>query len=140
MFIPANEEKPLAWVQNVFNYRAGLDKKDIRSLVIKLGINAIYGKLAQRLGRKGQPPKYASTWYAAAITAATRRRILEAALTAPDNVVAFPTDGVYSTSRLNVDVPPTKTLGEWEFEKAKDGATFVQAGIYSVHVDDGKAG
>jgi len=75
IFKPASDFKPLAFQMGMFDYRTGLikvDKKDSRGQVIKLLINAIYGKMAQRIGRRGKPPKYASLWFAAAInTAAT---------------------------------------------------------------------
>ncbi len=136
LFMPASDEKPLAWIKDLFDYRASLPKGDIRGDVIKLGINSIYGKFAQRVGRRGQPPKFASPWYAAAITAGTRRKLIEAALCDPDYIIGFATDGIFSTKRLDVYVPPTKQLGEWELKVAKEGASFVQAGIRSVHEDD----
>ena len=95
IFYPVSDEKPLAWIRQCFNYRASLPKKDARGQVIKLGINSIYGKFAQRIGRAGKPPKFASPWYAAAITAGTQRQLIEAALTKPDAIVAFATDGIY---------------------------------------------
>jgi hypothetical protein len=72
---------------------------------------------------------------AAAITAGTRRKLIEAALTAPDSIVCFATDGIVSTTPLAVFVPPTKTLGHWEYEEAKHGGVFVQSGVYAVIKD-----
>lgn len=122
----------------MFDYRAQLikaDKKDSRGQVIKLNINAMYGKMAQRIGRKGQPPKYASLWYAAAITAGTQRQLIEGALTNPDVVVAFATDILITTEPLDIDVPVEKTLGQWEMQKGDKG-TFIQSGVYTIHLLD----
>jgi hypothetical protein len=101
----------------LFDYRAKLvkaDKKDARGQVIKLDINAVYGKFAQRIGRRGKPPKYGSLWFAAAITAGTQRKLVEAALTNPDAAIAFATDGLFTDKPLDVYVPEQKILGEWK--------------------------
>jgi hypothetical protein len=81
-FIPATDEKPFAFVQELFDLRASImaeDKDDVRAVIHKLAINSIYGKLAQSVGRKGVPPAFASPWMAAAIPAGTRRMLVEAA-------------------------------------------------------------
>jgi hypothetical protein len=138
LFKPAIDHKPLGFARMLFDYRAKLvkaDKNDSRGQVIKLDINAMYGKMAQRIGRKGQPPKYASLWYAAAITAGTQRQLMEAALTNPDAIVAFATDGIYSIAPLSVSIPAEKTLGKWEMEKG-NGGSFIQSGVYTVHLLD----
>jgi hypothetical protein len=75
---------------------------------------------------------------AAAITAGTRRKLIEAALTAPDSIVCFATDGIVSTTPLGVFVPPTKTLGHWEHKKAKHGSVFVQSGVYAMIIERAK--
>jgi hypothetical protein len=134
-FVPATDEKPFAFVQELFDLRASIieeDKSDVRAVILKLALNSIYGKLAQSVGRKGHPPAFASPWMAAAITAGIRRKLIEAALTAPDSIVCFATDGIVSTTRLDVFVPPSKTLGHWEYEEAKHGGVFVQSGVYAL--------
>jgi hypothetical protein len=134
-FIPADETtRPLAFVGDLFDLRASIvkvDKKDIRGQVMKLGINSVYGKTAQSVGKPGEPPPYGSLWYAAAITAGTRRKAVEAALTDPWAIIAFATDAVFSTCKLPLDIPPTKILGEWEFEQGRDGS-IVQSGVYTI--------
>jgi DNA polymerase type B, organellar and viral len=137
-FVPATDEKPFAFVQELFDLRASIiaeNKDDVRGVILKLAINSIYGKLTQSVGRKGEPPAFASPWMAAAITAGTRRRLIEAALTAPDSIVCFAVDGIISRTRLDVFVPPTKTLGHWEYEEVKHGGVFVQSGVYAVIKD-----
>ena len=137
-FVPATDEKPFAFVQELFDLRASIiaaDKNDLRGVILKLAINSIYGKLAQSVGRKGQPPAFASPWMAASITAGTRRKLIEAALTAPDSIVCFATDGIVSTTRLDVFVPLSKTLGHWEYEEVKHGGVFVQSGVYALIKD-----
>lgn len=130
LFHPASDEKPFAWIRELFDYRASLPKKDARGQVVKLGINSVYGKFAQSVGKRGMPPRFVSWFFAAAITAGTQRRVVEAGLTNPDAVVMFATDGVYSTQLLDVPVPEKKTLGGWEHTVAEAGGVFVQSGIY----------
>jgi hypothetical protein len=137
-FVPATDEKPFAFVQELFDLRASIiaeDKYDVRAVILKLALNSIYGKLAQSVGRKGHPPAFASPWMAAPITAGIRRKLIEAALTAPDSIVCFATDGIVSTTPLDVFIPQSKTLGHWEHEEAIDGGVFVQSGVYAVIKD-----
>jgi hypothetical protein len=136
-FVPATDEKPFAFVQELFDLRASImaeKEDDARAVILKLAINSIYGKLAQSVGRRGDPPAFASPWMAAAITAGTRRKLIEAALTAPDSVICFNVDGIVSMKLLDVFVPPSKTLGHWEHEQAI-GGVFVQSGVYAVIKD-----
>jgi hypothetical protein len=117
-------------IRELFDYRASLPKKEARGQVIKLGINSIYGKFAQSVGKMGMPPRFVSWFFAAAITAGTQRRVVEAGLTNPDAIVMYATDGVYSTQPLDVEVPEKKTLGAWEHTIVEAGGVFVQSGIY----------
>ena len=130
LFHPASDEKPFAWIRELFDYRASLPKNDARGQVVKLGINSVYGKFAQSVGKRGMPPRFVSWFFAAAITAGTQRRVVEAGLTNPDAVVMFATDGVYSTQPLDVTVSEKKTLGGWEHTVVECGGVFVQSGIY----------
>ena len=144
-FEPADpSERPFAWVRELFDYRAELvkvDPDDVRAIVIKLMLNSIYGKLAQGVGSPSSPPRFASPWMAAAITAGTRRKLLQAALTAPDAIVSFATDGIVSEKPLKIatSAPGEKKLGEWEHTKTvKDGGVFVQSGFYLLCEDAAK--
>ena len=54
---------------------------DILEMVIKLGINSLYGKTDQSKASgygENKVPRTANPWYAAAITAGTRRKLIEA--------------------------------------------------------------
>jgi hypothetical protein len=144
-FEPADpNERPFAWVRELFDYRAELlkvDPDDVRAIVIKLMLNAIYGKLAQGVGSQSSPPRFASPWMAAAITAGTRRKLLQAALTVPDAIVSLATDGIVSEKPLKIatSAPGEKKLGEWEHTKTvKDGGVFVQSGFYLLCEDAAK--
>jgi hypothetical protein len=106
-------------------------------LVQKLVLNSLYGKLVQRSGGfDGLPPPSACPYYANAITAWGRRRVLEAALVNPSAVVSFMTDGVISEEYLDHGAVGS-ALGEWEDKSLKDGI-FLQSGFYSVLEQDEK--
>lgn len=127
LFHPATDEKPFAWIRGLFDYRVQLEDKAGKQ-VIKLGINSVYGKFAESIGDR--PPLYASPFFAAAITAGAQRKTVEAALTAPDDIVMFATDAVYATRPLDVHAPEKKTLGEWEHTAVGAGGVFIQSGVY----------
>ena len=130
-FIPANDLKPFAFVQELFDFRTSLARDDITGKVVKLAINAVYGKLAQAVGDLGKPPTLACPWYAAAITATTRSHLLRAAMLDPEAIIMLATDGIMSTRRLPLEVPNRKTLGSWEAAEAPQGGVFIQSGVYT---------
>lgn len=109
-------------------------KKDLAHIPIKLGMNSIYGKLAQRpiktaeAIRKGQ---YTELFHAGFITAFTRAQLLK--YLNPDSVIMLATDGIFSTTKLNV--PIGENLGEWEYTKFDDGI-FLLSGLYALKSKD----
>ena len=135
----ANETRPFAFLQRLFDYRASLSKEDITQIVIKLGINSCYGKTAQAVasGNEKAPP-LANPFYAAGITAGTRARLLKAALADPDACVMFATDGIISERPLPLEIPPKKTLGAWEAGELKKGGVFIQSGVYCISDETGE--
>jgi len=144
-FVPADPgaPSPFAFMAEMFALRLAIiadDPKDIREKVIKLGINSVYGKMAQSVGGRGDPPDTCSPSHAAAMTAWTRRTLLEAALTDPEAIVSFATDGIVSTRPLPLAYAKVKTLGAWEAEEIPVGGVFVQSGVYVVSGIDKKTG
>ena len=112
--------------------RAG--KYDIREKILKLVINSIYGKLAQTVGESGKAPSSANPFYALAITAYCRRRLMEAALLNPRAIAFFATDGIVSIGELSGlervrDENETVDLGDWECGRI-DRALIAMSGVY----------
>ena len=122
VFEPAGE--PFAWVRDTaarrMQYKATGDE---RAFPLKVGLNSVYGKLAQH---SGAAPLQCIT-YAAAVTAVTRGALLRAAYAHGHDVFLLATDGILSSAPL--DVPLGTTLGTWEAEEY-DGAWMLQAGVY----------
>ncbi len=127
-FVPANDERPFAFLADMYNERKHIPKTDARNQVLKLVINSIYGKTAQAVGT--DVPRDACIWYAAAITAGTRAQLLRAALTVEGRgeVVMFATDGLL-TRGASADVAASSELGDWEVDEIAD-AVMVKSGIY----------
>lgn len=97
---------------------------------LKLGMNSLYGKLAQLVGWQREPfrePAKHHAWYAGQATAWCRARIMEACFQNPEAIIAIETDGIYSLAPL--DLPISKQLGEWEMEII-DQMVYVQSGVY----------
>ena len=70
---------PFEWVEELYHYRDYLRSiGDLAHICIKLGLNSLYGKTAQKQGFRGQEPPYRSFMVAGAITAGTRAKLLEA--------------------------------------------------------------
>ena len=110
------------WVNDLFVYRRSIGKS-AKGYPIKLGLNSLYGKFAQRIGN----PRYGNFLYASLITARTRARINQAIASDPDSVVMIATDGVYSTRPLVLD--EGTSLGQWEHQTF-ESIFIVKPGLY----------
>jgi hypothetical protein len=110
--------------------------KEAKGIVIKLGLNSIYGKLAQSTGIA---PPYQSWIWAGNITSGTRAQLLDALSRCVDgwSCLMLATDGIYSRERLSFG-PPRRTgtddlktpLGGWEEKIHEKGIFAVRPGIY----------
>jgi DNA polymerase type B, organellar and viral len=115
--------RPFAWVEDLYEFRRKIGSSG-PGYPIKLGINALYGKLAQRKGNGA----FNNLIWAGMITAMTRAQLLEAvALATPGAVLMLATDALYTTEPLPLPVGPW--LGNWE-EQQLDGLFIVQPGLY----------
>ena len=111
------DDKPFEFIRELFAYRRTLKKRgDLGHLVIKLGINSLYGKTAQSMGSKGKRPPYQNWLIASWTTAHCRANILKAIRLSNDGVVYIATDGVISTQEIP-ELPVGSDLGEWEADE-----------------------
>ena len=129
---------PFAWVEQLYAERKRLQGRgDARQIPIKMGLNAIYGKLAQGVG-KASWQQFA---WAGMVTSMVRARILDAV---QDNavdwaVLAIATDGLLSTARLD-RLESSGTIGPWLGGwKVERYTTIFLAGngLYQYHDGDG---
>lgn len=131
-YTPYTNELPFQFVKDYYEYRKQLVKQgNGAEKMLKLGINSIYGKLAQSVGyhRSGEKPPFHNLIMAGMITSGTRAKLLEAAIQSPQDVIMLATDGIYSTKDIFVDVSYTKELGKWEASEY-DYMTTVASGVY----------
>jgi hypothetical protein len=132
--------KPFDFIEPLYNKRAALKKAgDGAHVGLKLGLNSLYGKLAQQIGFDPGPPlrlpPYHSLEWAGYITSHCRAQIYRAARLAPDDVIAFETDAIFS--RVPLDLPVGTGLGEWDLTEY-DSLTYLKSGLYFGTTTDGK--
>lgn len=145
VFVPDEKILPFDFIDDYYNTRQSLVAESKKTglpngqeKVIKLGINSLYGKTVQKVGydeKEKRKPPYHNIVYAGNITAKTRAMLWEAAMQADDDIICLATDGIYSTSPLDLDCPKEKILGAWEAQE-HDEMTLVQAGFYFLRDGD----
>lgn len=116
------DHTPFDWVEELYNYRLSIGSQG-PGFPIKLGTNALYGQLAQRVGN----PRFRNMVWAGLITAHTRALLNSAIALAPGSIIMLATDGVYSTEPL--DLPLGEKLGQWGCTEFND-LFIVQPGLY----------
>lgn len=135
--------RPFARIPEYYNHRLRIGKEG-PGIVIKLGMNSCYGKLAQSVGNA----LFNSWIWAGMITSGCRAQILDVMGLHKEkrNLLMIATDGIYT--REDIDAPrplPTKTdglfpddkgvlkskpLGGWEHKAAPKGVFVARPGIY----------
>jgi hypothetical protein len=93
------------------------------AFVLKVGLNSLYGKLAQHTGSAPMQ----SIVYAAAITAHTRAQMLRLLVPYQHQILLVATDGIVARCPLPVECGAA--LGQWEPSEHRD-AFVLQAGVY----------
>lgn len=133
------DHEPFNFVEALYNKRAALKKAgDGAHVGLKLGLNSLYGKLAQQIGWDAGPPlklpPYHSLEWAGWITAHCRAQVYRAAMHAPDDVIAFETDAIFSRVPLPLDIG--SRLGQWECTEYSS-LTYLKSGMYFGTLTDG---
>ena len=136
-FEPNNpEEKPFAFIRDVYAQRKALKAQGhAGEKVLKLGINSVYGKLAQGSSRDGRIPPFQDYFWAGRITAGTRAMVLEAAAQRADELIGIATDGIMFAG-LGPPIPDSSDLGGWERKSLTD-FFIAQPGMYEATQEDG---
>lgn len=126
--------QPFKRIPEYYKERIKLGKEG-PGIVIKLGVNACYGSLAQSVGSA-----IFNSWiWAGMITSGCRAQILDllALHTDRSNLLMVATDGIYTREKLTPPIPRDtgtfetgKPLGGWEGKVAKKGVFVARPGIY----------
>lgn len=165
-FVPArgtSKSRPFAWVADLYARRREAHQAGQKglSLVLKLALNSLYGKMAQQVGYVPRlepvlryetkqltvydngvsrtPPFYnlvAAGW----ITSWCRAQLFTAAASKPRAVVMLATDGLITTEHLALEVDEDKRLGGWSRIAYGPVVQFVvvQSGVYYIQTKDGE--
>ena len=128
--------RPFAFVEELYNTRAAMKAADNGAeKALKLALNSLYGKLAQRIGAYADPktgelrkPPYHCLEWAGYITSATRAKLLMGCIDQLDSVISFETDAVF-TSKPIPGMDLSEKLGAWE-ESHYTSFTIIQSGFY----------
>lgn len=113
--------------------------KEGPGIVIKLGVNSVYGKLAQSLGN----PVFNSWIWAGMITSGCRAQVLDMLALHKDhsNLLAVATDGIFTLEQIEAPIPrdtgtyeaidngKLKPLGGWEEKRHEKGMFFARPGV-----------
>lgn len=135
--------KPFSRIPEFYRERLRIGKEG-PGIVIKLGCNSCYGKLAQSLGGMGP---FTSWIWAGLITSGCRAQVLDAMGLHRDrsNLLMVATDGIISRERLALATPRDtgtwdcvddkgklagKPLGGWEEKLLPRGVFLARPGIY----------
>ncbi len=129
-------QRPFDFIPALYEARRAMKEAGEGSeKAVKLGLNSLYGKLAQQVGgRDGKPPSSQQLEWAGYITSVTRASLFSAMLTNPGGVIQLTTDGIYSSEPL--DVSTGKDIGEWEYKRYA-GMISIQSGVYALLDEDG---
>lgn len=131
--------RPLGFVESVYATRKALGKNG-PGLVLKLGLNSLYGKTCQSIGF----PKYANAIWASFITAYPRMMINNLIHSSPlcvraranktagcgRDIIMVATDSVATLMDRQGDIEVSEALGAWSTEIHPDGMFLVQPGVY----------
>ena len=139
-----SERRPFRFVAELYEERRRLKAAgDGAHVGLKLGLNSLYGKLAQQVGAKYNkrtkewrlPPYHCLEW-AGYITSFCRARVYRAAMQAPECIIAFETDALFTTAKLEIDETEGK-LGAFERVDFTN-LTYTQSGLYFGDHPNGK--
>jgi hypothetical protein len=97
-FYPEDDERPFPFVHEYYAMRQAAKRAGLaEEKAYKLGLNSLYGKLAQSVGYRGRVPRFRSFVWAGMITSGTRATLLRMMAADPHAVIATATDGVLFT-------------------------------------------
>ena len=116
------------FIESIYNKRLEFkNQNNPLQLPLKIILNSIYGKTAQRVGNK--IGNLFSPVIASSITGNTRAMLYDFVQKhgIEKNVVSFATDSIITTKKLNID---STKLGDFSYDNSGDDVYVLQNGIY----------
>ena len=137
-----SEDRPFNWLAENYHIRSLYKEAgNPAQLALKLQMNSMYGKMAQRVGfnkKKMTAPKWHQLEWAGWVTSYCRAMVYRAALHAGSDLVAFETDAVFSLRPLDKFLDMGKKLGQWE-GTVYDDFVYLQSGCrFGLYGDEHK--
>lgn len=132
-YIKLCDHRPFDWIPEIYAERQRLGKSS-KGKILKLGMNSLYGKMAQSVGN----PRFASAIYAGMITAKVRALMSRICAEYGESVVMIATDGIYLDRPIEkrsmygspiVEPGQKAPLGGWEHQPMSD-LFLVKPGMY----------
>lgn len=134
-WVPDNPDtKPFGWVEEMYETRREWKAKGYPTqLALKLCLNSLYGKMAQRVGWNEElrtAPSWHQLEWAGWVTSNCRAMLWDVMRRIPyDKLIAVETDGIYTTmDPAELGITNSKDLGGWELEQY-DEIMYVQSGL-----------
>jgi hypothetical protein len=125
---PNSPARPFDWIPEVYEHRARFKADGNHAeKALKLGLNSVYGKMAQGQQQAKWRPPYQSYFWAGYVTAVTRARVLDR-LVKLSTPVMTATDGIVHGG-LSVEEGPQYGIGSWE-HATYDRIATIQPGVY----------
>lgn len=136
-FTPADDTKPFEFIKGMYQKR--LEWKQAgkpEQMALKLAMNSIYGKLAQRVGYneiKNEAPKWHQLEWAGWVTSYVRARLWRALYSLfmeyDMRIISVETDGIFFYDCDNHDFPTSTNIGDWTISEYKE-IVYLQSGTY----------
>lgn len=134
IFTPETDHKPFEWIGPLFLRRNLLKMQgDPRNIPLKLGLNSLYGKTVQAIGKN---PPYQSYMWGGLTTSKTRAKVIEAIALDPSAAIAAATDGLFTTRPLPLETGTS--LGDWQEEPIIHNFELYANGVYRGTEEGGK--
>ncbi len=137
-----SKARPFDWIPDMYATRRDWKARGISAqLALKLCMNSMYGKLAQRLGwteaTQRIPPFHQLEW-AGWVTSYTRTMLYMLMARIPfDKLIAVETDGIFTTIPPDeLGVSASSELGGWEISEYSE-VLYVQSGLAWMRNTDG---
>lgn len=130
----SHTDPPFHWVREMYQQRREWKAKGFGAqLALKLCMNSLYGKMAQRVGwneEKRKPPAWHQLEWAGWVTSYTRAMLWEVMSRIPvPKIIAVETDGLYTTMPPELlGISNSSELGGWEVSQY-DEILYVQSGM-----------
>jgi hypothetical protein len=132
--------QPFAFVRGMYEERRAMKKAGIGSqIALKLCLNSLYGKMAQRAGweRSNKAPAWHQLEWAGWVTSYTRAKLFRLMQQIPwEHLIAVETDGLFSSySPELLGITNSSELGGWEINHY-DEVVYLQSGVYAKRQDN----